>query len=199
MTYEFEQPPPWERLRRLSEMSMLERRVSATKWANELVSHHGVDAMPRDFQLAHRDTIAAVILALADQQSPPWTEQEEEDVSASRSEEAVGWHEDIAPSTSSSKAAPAHVIRTWAQKNGIPVSERGRIPMWVINRYHKERSARSTVEEHMKAAVHDGQLPLVEVGGTDLNDAANDLPPQDTTSSKVSDFLQILRGESHPG
>ncbi|XVQ86787.1 Lsr2 family DNA-binding protein [Microbispora siamensis] len=50
--------------------------------------------------------------------------------------------------TSASQLAdvPAPVVRAWAQQQGIPLGDRGRIPMWVINRYQTEHSGQGAAD-----------------------------------------------------
>ncbi|MFI0423557.1 histone-like nucleoid-structuring protein Lsr2 [Spongiactinospora sp. 9N601] len=129
--------PAWERLRRLSQMSRLERRAQATRWADELMRRLGAEAMPSYVRVAHRDTIAAVLFSLVDEDQTPasgYLEREPPN-------QPYGTAEGIdAPNTTRSHGGTAAVIRAWAQQKGIQVSDRGRIPMWVIHRYHAEHA-----------------------------------------------------------
>ncbi|MFG1865637.1 Lsr2 family DNA-binding protein [Microbispora bryophytorum] len=97
--------------------------------------------MPSYVRAAHRDTIAAVLFSLVDEDQTPTAGYSE----TGPPNRPCGTAEGIsAPNTSHSDEATAAVIRAWAQQKGIQVSDRGRIPMWVIRRYHAEHADQSS-------------------------------------------------------
>ncbi|MEU7983929.1 histone-like nucleoid-structuring protein Lsr2 [Streptosporangium canum] len=260
---------PWERLRQLSEMSVLERPIHVTRWADELMSRNGMDAMPRYFQSAHRGIIAAVLLSLVDDQTSV-SGYAATGVAGQPSGAADPVGTTLRSTTYRSDDVPAHLVRTWAKQKGISVNDRGRIPQWVITRYRAEHAVHGAgkvlaykirealeqygeltkselwniigrnhssgkIEEALKflpnvqmlegessggrpptifrlveeelseieelaEVTANSQLALEGFGDTDnFSTIANGSSGFDTTDSKVHDFLQILRGESHSG
>lgn len=175
--------PPWERLQRLSEMSAHIRDVYAKRWANELMSRHGIGAMPRYVEIAYRDTIAAVLLSLVDDQASVATPRG----AADRTNGFGSQASDPPRSSYRSDDVPPPVVRAWAHRKGISIGDRGRIPMWVVNQYHAEHA-----EEPQSAL---GLGPSKEEDAPVYNRDGN----ADTSESKLQDFFQILRGEPHDG
>ncbi|TDD89519.1 hypothetical protein E1293_04735 [Actinomadura darangshiensis] len=155
---------PWERLQRLYEMSELERPVYAKQWANELVRKHGAGNMPRYMQAAHRETIAAALLFLVDEQ----TSMSDDGYRGRRGVQTNSFVDpasDVLHSDQRTDDVSPSVIRAWAQQRGISVNARGRIPMWVTKRYHLEHAAESdSLADKIRAALErHGELTKSEL------------------------------------
>ncbi|MCO6008284.1 Lsr2 family protein [Actinoallomurus purpureus] len=178
--------PPWERLERLSDMSVLVRDVYAKQWANELMSRRGMDAMPRYIWTAYRDMIAAVLLSLIDDQASASNQRGTR--TADRSNSFASQVSDAPGSKYRSDDVPASVIRAWAQQKGISIGDRGRVPAWVVDLYHTEHAQEPQNSPGLWDAEEGNDVPAF--------DPAIDA---DTSDSKLQDFLQVLRGESRNG
>ncbi len=69
----------------------------------------------------------------------------------------------VAPSAAATTKALNTAIRAWATENGIPVSDRGRIPETVIDAYHRRTRRTESVEAPTNGTTATG-LPKVEDG-----------------------------------
>ncbi|MFF0870140.1 hypothetical protein ACFYUV_50905 [Nonomuraea sp. NPDC003560] len=190
---------PSERLRRLTQMSVLERNVHVTQWADELLSrHHGRSATPSFFQAPQRDTVAAVLLSLVDDQASVSDDAEAED--GDLPSDSADEVDDEPLSTSRSNDVPAAVIRAWAQQNGISVNERGRLPMWVTHRYHTENVAQkpeqSLANKIRQALEQHGPLTKSALWNSVGRNHASWV--MDKALESMPD-VQISRGESNGG
>ncbi|WP_329092357.1 Lsr2 family DNA-binding protein [Streptosporangium sp. NBC_01469] len=188
---------PWERLRQLSEMSVLERPIHVTRWADELMSRNGMEVMPRYFRTAHRDTIAAVLLSLVDDQTAASGYAE---TGTAGQLNAVGPVDALRSTTYRSDEVPAHLIRTWAKQKGISVNDRGRIPQWVITRYRAEHAN----HESEKALAYKIREALEQYGELTKSELWN-IIGRNHSSGKIEEALkflpnvQTLEGESSGG
>jgi hypothetical protein len=92
------------------------------------------------------------------------------------------------------------VIRAWAQQKGISISDRGRIPMWVIKRYQSEYVARE-VEQALARKI----LAALEQHGELTKSELWDIIGRNHPSSKIENALkflpniQVYKGESSGG
>lgn len=188
---------PWERLRRLSEVSRLEQDVRAKQWANELVSRLGTGKMPIYMRTAYRDTIAAVLLSLVDERAstPDQGDLGRED----RSNGAAGQASDATRYPYEVDDVPPSVIRVWAHQKGISVGDRGRIPMWVVKRYHAERAAES--ESSLASKIQKALEQHGELTKTELWDIVGRNRPSWKIEQAVESLpnVQVLKGESTGG
>ncbi|MFD0900193.1 Lsr2 family DNA-binding protein [Actinomadura sediminis] len=189
---------PWERLRRLSEMSRLEQDVHAKQWANDLASRHGAGKMPIYMRAAYRDTIAAVLLSLVDERAS--TPDHGDLGSEGRSNgAAAGQASDATRYNHNLDDVPPSVIRAWAHQRGISVSDRGRIPMWVIKRYHAEHAAES--ESSLASKIQEALEQHGELTKTELWDIVGRNKPSSKIDQAVESLpnAQVFKGESTGG
>lgn len=195
--------PPWDRLRQLADSSALERRVHAMQWASELVSRHGGDEMPQFLRTAYRDMVAAVLLLLLTEQTSGLSSEEagEEGRSVSTNQQ-VAPHPNHSHETSTGEQTyrsddlqPA-AIRSWARRKGIPVSDRGRIPLWIVNRYRDEHA---DLEAKDKSDDPTAGTPVPQLTVENLG-YEHERPTGDQEShlaeaiDPVEEFFRILRG-----
>lgn len=188
---------PWERLRRLSEMSRLEQDVHAKQWANELVSRHGAGEMPIYMRTAYRDTIAAVLFSLVDEGAS--TRGYGDLGSDGGSNGSTGPVSDVTRHDYALDDVPPSVIRVWAHQKGISVSDRGRIPMWVVKRYHAEHAAES--ERSLAYKIQEALKQHGELTKTELWEIVGRNKPSRRIEQAIESLpnVQMFKGESTGG
>ncbi|WP_182872771.1 Lsr2 family protein [Microbispora sp. H10670] len=137
--------PPWKRLQRISEMPIFEQNGQIDQLADELIDRWGMGNAPHYLRVANRDMIVAVLLSLLGGDRAEGTADTEARGAnqPNKVEESVV---EIPTFASQLADVSAPVVRAWAQQQGIPLGDRGRIPMWVINRYQVEHSGRGAAE-----------------------------------------------------
>ncbi|MBC6456605.1 histone-like nucleoid-structuring protein Lsr2 [Actinomadura sp. HBU206391] len=189
--------PPWERLQRLSEKSVHEQHAQAARWADELMSRHGMDVTPRYIWAAQRDTIAAVLVSLVDGQA---SVSDHGGIGVDRSDSDASEVSDAPRYNDRSNDVSPSMIRAWAQQNGISISGRGRIPMWVIKRYQTQ----GTTNDSEKALARKIRAALEQYGELTKSELW-DIVGRNQHSWKIENALkllpevQTLKGESSGG
>ncbi|GIH97763.1 histone-like nucleoid-structuring protein Lsr2 [Planobispora siamensis] len=182
----------WERLRRLSEMSAPERIQHVSRWAEELTSRDGMDGMLPYFRTAHQEMIAAVLLALVDH---GWSSSNVpvSEASALPSYAATGRRAD--------RSDEAPIIRAWARDKGLSISERGRIPQWVVDRYHTESATQEPSSDVLALKIRQALQLHGELTRSDLWNIVGRNQPS-LVITKALDLLpdvEAFEGESTGG
>ncbi|GLW23499.1 hypothetical protein DI270_004510 [Microbispora triticiradicis] len=144
--------PPWKRLQLISEMPILGQRAQVHQLAEEVIDQWGMGNSPHYLRIANRDMVVAVLLSLLGERAEATAD------TGARGANQLSNVEDLVVEGSNSGSqledVPAPVVRAWAQQQGIPLGDRGRIPMWVINRYQVEHSGLGA-EEPLPRRIHE--------------------------------------------